>query len=155
MQKGKTYHEEAVIYNKELADFAEELSKRLEHETIKHWCTVVWKQHRFHERRHTAALAKLETDKGYAQEDTTPDEPEVHVAEPTLEDEQAAFAAEYEQREVARDAGSGQFVSHEYAEENPETTVVETVEVKVDHVHGTNIPCGPGCPAYNEDGVVA
>ena len=59
MQKDQTYYESAIAYNEGLAEFAENLVPTLEHEEVKRWCTAVGKQHRFHAKRHRAALVKL------------------------------------------------------------------------------------------------
>lgn len=155
MGKSATKNEDAVVYNEELANLAEELAVRLEDEDVKKWCAAVAKQHRFHERRHRKALARR-AEKNVEEEMSETNISEVHEAEPSVEEQQKIFAETFEDREVSRDAGSGQFVSHEYADENPETTVTETVEVKrVAHAHHHQLPCGPGCPAYNENEVNA
>lgn len=59
MQKDQSYHESAIAYNEGLAEFAENLVPRLEHEEVKRWCTAVGKQHRFHAKRHRSALEKF------------------------------------------------------------------------------------------------
>lgn len=58
--KDRSYHEGAILYNEELADKAEELIERIEHPVPKKWVTSVAKQHRFHEKRHRAALERLD-----------------------------------------------------------------------------------------------
>lgn len=60
MQKDRVYHEAAIQYNEELAQFAEGLSERLEHEEVARWAKSVAKQHHFHAGRHTKALEKLD-----------------------------------------------------------------------------------------------
>jgi len=59
MQKDQSYHESAILYNEELAEFAENLAPTLEHAEVQKWCTAVGKQHRFHAKRHRSALNKL------------------------------------------------------------------------------------------------
>lgn len=59
--KDVTYHESAVLYNKELADLAEELAERIPDAVVQTWCLAVAKQHRHHEKEHRAALVKLST----------------------------------------------------------------------------------------------
>lgn len=113
MLKDQAYHEAAIKYNEGLAEFAETLAPTLGHEEIRRWCTAVGNQHRFHAKRHQSALNKILAKQ-------TPEQVEqvtegLDVPEP-VEDTDVDF----------RDAGSGQYVSEEYAEENPETTVSET-----------------------------
>ena len=60
MQKDISYHSSAVQYNEGLAEAAEKLAETVEHPEVKKWCKSVGKQHRFHAKRHAAALAKLE-----------------------------------------------------------------------------------------------
>lgn len=57
--KDRSYHESAIVYNEGLAVAAEELADKVEHPVPKKWVTAVAKQHRFHEKRHSAALEKL------------------------------------------------------------------------------------------------
>ena len=59
MLKTKSYHESAIVYNEKLAEFAEELSKKLVNEEVQRWCKAVGKQHRFHAKRHRAALERI------------------------------------------------------------------------------------------------
>ena len=100
MEKDATYHSSAVQYNEGLAEAAEALAKTLKHPEIKKWCVSVGKQHRFHAKRHKSALAKIKA--GENVEDTN-DEDEVRH----------------------RDAGSGRYVTEEYANENQSTTIAE------------------------------
>lgn len=111
-QKDRVYHESAIIYNKELAEHAEELTSRIKDPTVRKWCQSVAKQHRFHEGRHTRALEKLNTHGGTTVE--TEDGGEDRV----IDDEQF----------VHRSAIDGKYVSAEEAEDNPDTTVRETVK---------------------------
>jgi hypothetical protein len=57
--KDRSYHESAILYNEGLAITAEEQTDRVEHPIVKKWNIAVGKQHRFHEKRHRAALDKL------------------------------------------------------------------------------------------------
>ena len=59
MKKDESYHESAITYNEDLAIVAEELAEVVPHPIVKKWCRAVAKQHRFHEKRHRAALDKL------------------------------------------------------------------------------------------------
>lgn len=153
-----SYHEAAIEYNQRFVELAEKLSEELDHAVVKQWCASIAKMHKWHLVRHKNSLRRLNKSKRRGspavEETVTSAEPELHEVEPTLEDAQKTFAAQFEEREVSRDAGSGEFVSHEYAEENPETTVTETVRVekKATHMHSQQLPCGPGCPGYNETG---
>lgn len=85
MLKDATYHKAAIQYNEELATFAEDLSKRLEHEEVARWSRAVAKQHAFHAGRHKKALKKVES--GEAAEATTPESDDISK-------QQAEFAAE-------------------------------------------------------------
>lgn len=114
MQKDVNYHESAVEYNDELAKFADSLAGRLEHPEVQRWCRSVAKQHKFHAGRHQKALRKLQE-----QEDGSTVETEDGGEDVVIDDE----------RTVHRSAESGQFVTEAEAEENPSTTVEETVEV--------------------------
>lgn len=60
MQKDAGYHTAAIMYNEELADFAEELSERVGNEEVARWCRAIAKQHRFHCAQHKRALEKVE-----------------------------------------------------------------------------------------------
>lgn len=101
MEKDATYHRSAVQYNEGLAQAAEALAKTLEHPEIKKWCVSVGKQHRFHAKRHKSALEKIRA--GEKVEDTNDVESEISH----------------------RDAGTGRYVTEEYADANPDTTVAE------------------------------
>lgn len=59
MPKDATYHESAIIYNREIAQFAEDLAPTLSDEEVQRWSRAVAKQHRFHEGRHKKALNKI------------------------------------------------------------------------------------------------
>lgn len=59
MQKDQSYHEAAILYNEGLAEYAEKLAPTLPHAEVQRWCTAVGKQHRFHAKRHKAALEKI------------------------------------------------------------------------------------------------
>lgn len=93
MQKENSYHRDAVRYNEALAEAAEAVSAELDHPEPKQWATSVGKQHRFHQKRHQAALDKAEREQATG---TTP----VAVETPSIADEQAAFAAQQETTEV-------------------------------------------------------
>lgn len=60
--KDVTYHRSAVLYNETVAECAEALVDKVEDPEVKKWCTSVAKQHRFHEKRHQAAVDKIESD---------------------------------------------------------------------------------------------
>lgn len=57
--KDRSYHESAIAYNEGLAICAEAQADSIEHPIPKKWNAAVGKQHRFHEKRHRAALEKL------------------------------------------------------------------------------------------------
>lgn len=57
--KDRSYHESAIVYNEGLAVAAEEQADLVEHPIPKKWNNAVAKQHRFHEKRHRAALDKI------------------------------------------------------------------------------------------------
>lgn len=59
MKKDETYHNAAILYNEEIAVLAEGLVERINHPIVQKWPRAVAKQHRFHEKRHRAALDKL------------------------------------------------------------------------------------------------
>lgn len=120
MPKDAAYHEAAIQYNDELADFAKALAARLEHPTVAGWARAVENQHRFHSSRHQNAIRKLEGRAPNAVENTEDggEDRAIVDREPDT-DEQI----------VHRSAESGQFVSEEEAEENPATTVRETVDI--------------------------
>ena len=59
MQKDQAYHEDAITYNEDIAEFAENLAPKLKNETVNQWCLSVAKQHRFHAKRHRSALNKI------------------------------------------------------------------------------------------------
>jgi len=83
MTKDQSYHEDAIEYNSKLAAVAEELAKDLGNPEVKKWCASVGKQHRFHAKRHTNALAKLNARK------KTKDEPVVEESNTVLPEDQA------------------------------------------------------------------
>ena len=56
--KDRSYHESAIVYNEGLAKAAEAQADSIEHPIPKKWNNAVAKQHRFHEKRHRAALEK-------------------------------------------------------------------------------------------------
>lgn len=60
MDHDASYYRDAVRYNEVLAEAAEGVATQLVDPTIKKWATGVGKQHRWHEKRHRGALAKLE-----------------------------------------------------------------------------------------------
>lgn len=60
MKKDETYHNAAITYNEEIAVLAEGLADRIGHPVVQKWCRAVAKQHRHHEKRHRAALVKLQ-----------------------------------------------------------------------------------------------
>lgn len=112
--KDLSYHESAVRYNEELYKFAEELAKTIDHPEPKRWCLSVAKQHKFHFGRHQKALKNLRNEAEGAVVNT-----EDGGEDTVLDDE----------RTVHRSAETGRFVDEETAEENPATTVAETVTV--------------------------
>lgn len=59
MQDKQSYHKSAVEYNEGLAVSADALAETVENDEVKRWCRAVAKQHRFHAKRHNAALMKL------------------------------------------------------------------------------------------------
>ncbi len=95
MEKDSTYHTSAVQYNEGLAEAAEKLAETLKHPEIQKWCRGVGKQHRFHAKRHKAALSKLNANEDpdnverIADGLDVPDEKEL-----SIEEEQAKYAAE-------------------------------------------------------------
>ncbi len=130
MEKDSTYYSSAIQYNEILAEAAEGAAGVVEHPEIQKWCIAVGRQHRFHAKRHTMALAKLEEGQSQVQE------PELvgdglDVPELTVAEQQAEFAKRHETEDDEpdtnfHDSKTGQFVSEEYAEAHPETTVQVT-----------------------------
>jgi hypothetical protein len=117
MQKDRSYHEAAIKYNEELAEFAEDLSDRLKDEfgdkEPVRWALSVAKQHRFHAGRHEKALKKLENQN--VKTVNTEDGGEDRVVE--------------DERVDHRSAVTGEYVSEQFAENHPRTTVEEHVDV--------------------------
>lgn len=122
MHDKEIYHSSAVEYNRTLAEAAEKLVDVVEDPTVKKWCRGIGKQHRYHEKRHASALTKIQSE-----------EP----APLTVAEEQKIFARERMADEAQegshdisdvdfRDAESGRYVTEEYAEGNPATTVAES-----------------------------
>ncbi len=112
MHKDRSYHESAIMYNEELAEFAEELSERLENEEVARWSRSVAKQHRFHAGRHKKALQKLEN------QSVTTVNTEDGGEDRVVDDE----------RVIHRSAVSGEFVSEEYSDDHPRTTTEEHMD---------------------------
>lgn len=85
--KDASYHQAAIQYNDELADFAEDLSARINHEEVARWPKSVSKQHRFHAGRHRKALEKLErsSETDSSPSALAPDEHIVRTTEGNLE----------------------------------------------------------------------
>lgn len=115
MLKDASYHQAAIQYNDEIADFAEALSTKLDHEEVARWSRAVAKQHRFHAGRHKKALEKLRATGATTVE--TEDGGEDKILD--------------EDRIVHKSAADGKFVSEEFADKHPKTTY-ET-EVPVHH----------------------
>lgn len=111
MLKDASYHEAAIQYNGELAEFAEKLADRLKHPEVERWARSVAKQHRFHEGRHKKALDKIE------RQQTKSVDTEDGGEDRVLDDEHV----------VHRSAEDGKFVTAEEAKDNPSTTVEEHV----------------------------
>lgn len=118
MQKDASYHKAAIQYNEELADFAEGLADRLDHEEVSRWCRSISRQHKFHAGRHKKALSKLEEDPMSIEDD---------------EDVETAVVDDI--GIVHRSAETGEFVSSDYAEDNPSTTVTETIPKAEGDIH--------------------
>lgn len=57
--KDESYHQSAILYNEELATFADDLAGKIESEEVARWSRSVAKQHRFHAGRHKKALDKI------------------------------------------------------------------------------------------------
>ena len=153
MQKNVSYHESAIQYNEQLALEAEKQEQLVEHSEVKKWCRSVARQHRFHEKRHRSALAKMLKVQAAAEagelteleivadqqaqiaRDSTPIEDQADwikkstdVDGPNHDDPQV----EVETPDVDyRSSESGRFVTEEFAEENPATTVAETEPVEI------------------------
>jgi hypothetical protein len=102
MQKDISYHQSAIQYNEELADFAEDLSKRLENAEVAKWAQSVSKQHRFHAGRHKKSLANIE-------------------------DGNVPGVETNNEKTVYRNASTGEYVTEEYAKEHPDITISEKV----------------------------
>lgn len=110
MQKDRNYHESAIEYNEEIAEFAEALSGRLkdkygEQEPVR-WSLSVAKQHRFHAGRHKKALQKLEN------QNLTTVNTEDGGEDRVVDDEHI----------VHRSSATGEFVTEEFADKHPRTT---------------------------------
>jgi len=109
MQDRERYHESAVEYNEKMAIAAEELVDYLQDPVVKKWCVGIGKQHRFHLKRHRAALAKIRGKRiveGNIELRSLSLDPEpnafggtVHLVEKTVAEEQAEFAAQQETAE--------------------------------------------------------
>lgn len=112
MQKDRSYHEAAIQYNEEIENFANELATRLQHEEVARWARSVAKQHHFHAGRHKKALAKFDS------QDVDTVNTEDGGEDRVFDDEKV----------VHRSAASGQFVTQEFADDHPRTTVEETVD---------------------------
>lgn len=63
MQDREIYHASAVEYNETLAVAAEKLTESVADPTVKKWCRGIAKLHRYHLKRHRAALAKIQENK--------------------------------------------------------------------------------------------
>lgn len=72
MEKDATYHESAIRYNDELAQFADQLADTLEHTEVKRWCRSVAKQHKFHLGKHERALKRLNEKEELEMNEQTP-----------------------------------------------------------------------------------
>lgn len=70
MPKDVSYHEAAIQYNDELAEFAGDLATKLKHAEVARWSRAVQKQHEFHADRHKKALHKLKHEEKGAVENT-------------------------------------------------------------------------------------
>ncbi len=92
MQDKELYHASAVEYNETLALAAEGLASSVKDPVVSKWCSSIAKQHRFHLKRHRAALAKIQ---GEAHK-LTPEEMPAQTHEKTVAEEQAEFAAQQE-----------------------------------------------------------
>lgn len=136
MQKNVSYHESAIQYNEELAKEAEKQERLVEHPEVKKWCRSVARQHRFHEKRHRSALAKMlkvqaaaeagELTETEIEADKNAAEARAQIDGPNHDDPQVE-AEKIEEDDVNyHSSETGQFVSEEYAEENPATTVAVT-----------------------------
>jgi hypothetical protein len=94
MQDKEVYHASAVQYNEALALAAEKEAESVQDPVVKKWCLAVAAQHRFHLKRHRAALAKVQGKKN------APNEPaEQPRKEKTVAEEQAEFAAQQHDEE--------------------------------------------------------
>lgn len=92
-----SYHESAIVYNDALAEFAKELSSRIEHPEVARWPLAISKQHEFHAERHRNSLAKLK------QREENPAIEVVTVPEPTAGIEVTTVPEPEEQPEVVRE----------------------------------------------------
>jgi hypothetical protein len=154
MQKNVSYHESAIQYNEELALEAEKQEQLVEHPEVKKWCRSVARQHRFHEKRHRASLAKMLRVQAAAEagelteseiladqqarenRDNTPVEQQADWIKKSTDDVDGPNhddpQVEAEAPDVDhRSSVSGQYVTEEFAEENPATTVSETGPVEI------------------------
>lgn len=98
MYKDVSYHTSAVAYNEGLAETAESLVEKVDHPEIKRWCAAVGKQHRFHAKRHQAALDRLTA---VEQASANGTEPHVDKEEKDLVEEQTDLTTESESQEVS------------------------------------------------------
>lgn len=123
MPKDAAYHESAIRYNQEIAQFAEDLAPTLEDEEVQRWSRAVAKQHRFHEGRHKKALSKLSQDQE-AIEPVTPgpimDEIDIVDSDPSTYSE--GFGEEQNRDSVPTDV------------ETSETP--EELDARIDALHG-------------------
>jgi hypothetical protein len=95
MQDKEIYHASAVQYNEALAIAAEEQASSVQDPVVKKWCTSIAKQHRFHLKRHRAALAKIQGEARVL----TPEEMPAQTHEKSVAEEQAEFAAQQQANE--------------------------------------------------------
>lgn len=104
MQDKEVYHASAVQYNEALALAAEKEAESVQDPVVKKWCLAVAAQHRFHLKRHRAALAKVQGKKHVL----TPEEMPAHThevpptnahVEKTVAEEQEEFAAQQNDEE--------------------------------------------------------
>jgi hypothetical protein len=137
-QKDAGYHEDAITYNREVAQCAEKLAKRLKNPRVKAWARGLAKQANYHHKEHQTALKKLL--EGQPVEDSGSDE-FVHITD--HEGNVLATVPSSRVQVVHRSAESGQFVTEAEADENPSTTVEEKVTIVADEVKSVhNAPDG-------------
>lgn len=92
-QKDAVYHESAIQYNDEIAEFTDELAERIADPEVSRWSRAVAKQHRFHSGRHKKALSKLSSSDEETVETEDGGEDQALDTPKSISEEQADYAS--------------------------------------------------------------